>query len=175
MTLLVIDCQNGIMTPELYQYDIFCHRLKSLISAARRSGTEVVYVRHDDGKGYPLTPGNPDYEISPLFAPLPGEKIFDKKVNSPFRRSGLLRYLQTKHEKELMVTGLQTEYCIDATVKCGFERGFRILVPEYANSTVDNAYMSAEDTYNYYNHFIWKKRYGECVSFAQAIQLLSVP
>ena len=72
-----------------------------------------------------------------------------------------------------MITGLQTEYCIDATVKCGFEQGFRILVPEYANSTVDNAHMTAEATYEYYNQFIWKGRYAECISFADAIRLVN--
>ncbi|MBE5779419.1 MAG: cysteine hydrolase [Clostridiales bacterium] len=173
MILLVIDCQNGLVTPDLYQYDIFCHRVKALISAARSVGTEVVFIRHSDGPGAPLSPGNPAYEISPLFTPKPHELIFDKTRNSPFRKTGLLKYLRTKKEKSLMITGLQTEYCIDATVKCGYEQGFRILVPEYANSTVDNAHMTAEATYEYYNQFIWKGRYAECISFADAIRLVN--
>ena len=175
MILLVVDCQNGLVTPELYQYDIFCHRVKALISAARTAGTEVVYVRHDDGAASPLTPGNPDYEISPLFAPRPGDKIIDKKVNSPFRRSGLLKHLRTKHEKAVMVVGLQTDFCIDAAVKCGFEHGLKIIVPEYTNSTVDNALMTAENSYNYYNHFLWKDRYARIVSFDEAMRLISEP
>lgn len=173
MILLVVDCQNGIVTPELYQYDIFCHRIKALIAAARTAGTEVIFVRHDDGAGSSLTPGNPAHDISPLFAPRPGEKIIDKKVNSPFRRSGLLKNLRTKHEKTVMVVGLQTEFCIDAAVKCGFEHGLHIIVPEYTNSTVDNALMAAEDTYRYYNHFLWKDRYACCVSFDEAMRLVS--
>ena len=46
----------------------------------------------------------------------------------------------------MIVVGLQTEYCIDAAVKCGFEHGFEIIVPKESNSTFDNAYMSAEET-----------------------------
>lgn len=62
--------------------------------------------------------------------------------------------------------------CIDATVKCGFEHGFRMIVPEYTNSTFDNAFMIAEQTYRYYNDFMWKGRYAECVSFEEALALL---
>lgn len=173
MILLVVDCQNGLVTPELYQYDIFCHRLKALIAAARAAGTEVVFIRHDDGAGSSLTPGSPDHEISPLFAPRPGEKIIDKKVNSPFRRSGLLKHLRIRHEKTVMVVGLQTEFCIDAAVKCGFEHGLQIIVPEYTNSTVDNPLMTAEETCRYYNQFLWKDRYARIVSFDEAMRLVS--
>ena len=34
-----------------------------------------------------------------------------------------------KGETELIVAGLQTDYCMDATVKCGFEHGFKVYVP----------------------------------------------
>lgn len=63
----------------------------------------------------------------------------------------------------MVVVGLQTDYCIDATIKCGCEHVFKMLVPENANSTFDNAFMSAETSYKYYNEFIWKDRYAKCI------------
>ncbi len=63
----------------------------------------------------------------------------------------------------MVVVGLQTDYCIDATIKCGCEHGLKMLVPENANSTFDNAFMSAETSYKYYNEFIWKDRYAKCI------------
>jgi len=104
---------------------------------------------------------------------MPSERVFDKTVNSPFKNSGLLEYLRDKKETELMITGLQTDYCIDASVKCGFEHGFHIIVPAYANSTVKNAYLSAEDSYRYYNEFLWKGRYAECISTDEAIKRMT--
>ena len=68
------------------------------------------------------------------------------------------KYLIEKRTKQIMVVGLQTDYCIDATVKCGFEHGFDVIVPEGANSTFDNQYMSAKETYDYFNEFMWKGR-----------------
>lgn len=66
-----------------------------------------------------------------------------------------------------MITGLQTDYCIDATIKCGFEHGFEIVVPAYCNTTVDNEYMTAEQSYKYYNEKMWSSRYSRCVSLTR--------
>ena len=91
-------------------------------------------------------------------------------MNSPFKNSGLLSYLREKKETELIVAGLQTDYCIDAAVKCGFEHGFHMIVPAYANTTFDNAYMSAEASYRYHNEFMWKNRYAECIPTEQVLE-----
>lgn len=172
MVLLVIDAQKGICNDGLYRFDSFVNTVQALLSSARKAGVEVVFVRHDDGDGQLLTKGNAEFEIFDAFAPLPSEKIFDKKVNSPFRDSGLLECLLEKGEKELMVVGLQTDYCMDATVKCGFEHGFQMIVPEGGNTTFDNDFMTGEETYNYYNRFMWPKRYATCVSLYEALDML---
>lgn len=172
MVLLVIDVQAAITVPELYAFGRFSRNLHNLLAAARKSGTEVIYVRHDDGAGQPLSAGNPGFEIAEAFAPQPGERIFDKHVNSPFKESGLTEYLRERGETQLIVTGLQTEYCIDATVKCGFEHGFSVIVPEYANTTFSDAYMSGEQIYRYFNDHIWPVRYAKRISVYEATEMM---
>ncbi len=173
MTLLITDIQTGITNDRLHEYNRFLSAVGRLLSAARGSGIEVVYIRHDDGPGTVLEKGTPGYEVYSGFAPLEGERIFDKSVSSPFRSSGLLEYLRQKGEKQIMVTGLFTEYCIDATIKCGFEHGFEVIVPTDANSTADNVHMTAAQTHEYYNDFIWNKRYARCVSTEEALSMLT--
>ena len=172
MVFLVIDAQKGICNEKLYRFEAFVSTVRTLIACTREKGVEVIFVRHDDGEGQPLTKGKDAFDIFDTFDPLPSEKIFDKKVNSPFRDSGLLAYLQEKGEKQLMVVGLQTDYCMDATLKCGFEHGFQMIVPEGGNTTFDNAFMTGEETYNYYNRFMWPKRYATCVSLNEALDML---
>lgn len=169
MTLLIIDTQKGITNNGLYNFEAFVENVRQLIAAARENGIEVVFVRHDDGYP-PLTKGEADFAIFEAFAPRSGEKVFDKTVNSPFRETGLLEYLRGKGESSLIVAGLQTDYCIDAAVKCGFEHGFHIFVPAHANSTFDNPFMSAEANYRYYNEFMWPKRYAECLPVSEMIR-----
>lgn len=173
MTLLIIDVQKLITTPSLFQYDLFVNNVKALISSARENEVEIIYIRHDDGKGNALTKESEGFEIHDEFKPMDGEQIFDKMVNSPFKEGGLLKYLRAKQETVLIVAGLQTDYCMDAAVKCGFEHGFRMIVPAYANTTFDNEYMSAEESYKYYNEFIWNGRYAECISLEETLLLMA--
>lgn len=173
MILLVVDTQKLICNNKLYMFDRFEKNVSELINAARGNAVEVIFVRHDDGKGNALSKGTDGFEIYDGFKPLSGEKIFDKTVNSPFRQTGLLEYLRSVGEKKIIVVGLQTDYCIDAAVKCGFEHGFKMIVPKYCNTTFDNDFMSAEKTYKYYNEFIWKNRYAECVSVGQALKRIA--
>ena len=94
------------------------------------------------------------------------KKIFDKTVNSSFKGMGLLEYLMEKNIHTVAVVGLQTDYCIDATIKCGFEHGFKMIVPENANSTFDNAFMTGEQSYKYYNDFMWKGRFDAYLDYS---------
>ena len=172
MVLLVVDTQKAITNDKLYNFGLFKRYVEELINKARNNGVEVIFVRHDDGFGCELTKGNDGFEIYEEFKPKDNEIIFDKKVNSSFKDTGLLEYLKEKNEDTVIIVGLQTDYCIDATIKAGFEHGFKMIVPENTNTTFDNRYMSAEETYKYYNEFIWNKRYAECVSFEKTIEMM---
>ena len=85
-----------------------------------------------------------------------------------------MEYLKAKNEKAIMVVGLQTDFCIDATIKSGFEHGFKMIVPEYTNSTFDNKYFNKETAYRYYNEMMWPNRYAECISMEAALKKLRV-
>jgi len=167
MVLLVINTQELITNAKLYHFQEFESSVKALLDAAREAKVEVIYVRHDDGPGEELTKGTPGFEIYEGFRPMQGEMVFDKMVNSPFKESGLLEYLKKKGVQTIIAVGLQTDYCMDATIKCGFEHGFKMIVPANTNSTFDNAFMTGEQTYKYYNEFMWKDRYAECISLKE--------
>lgn len=170
MVLLVIDTQKLITNENLYEFKSFVSNVKKIIHEARENSIEVIYVRHDDGIGNELTKGNDGFEIYEEFEPINEEKIFDKEVNSAFKATGLLEYLIGKGEKDIIIIGLQTDYCIDATIKCGFEHGFNIIVPAYLNTTVNNKFMSAEQSYRYYNEFMWNGRYAKCLSLDETLK-----
>ena len=104
---------------------------------------------------------------------MPDEKRFIKSVCSAFKKeSGLLEYLTAKEEKDVMICGIMTDFCINATVEAGFEHGLHMIVPAYANSTQDNEYMTREQAYHYYNEFLWPERYADCVPMDRALELL---
>lgn len=174
MVLLVIDTQKLITNEKLYMFHTFVSNVKEIINKARENKIEVIYVRHDDGDRGELVKGTEGFEIYEEFKPLKGEKIFDKNFNSAFKGTGLLEYLKIKGENEIIIVGLQTDYCIDATIKCGFEHGFHIIVPAHANTTVDNEFMTAEESYKYHNEFMWNGRYAECIPMEETIKRMRI-
>ena len=172
MILLVIDIQKGIADDDLYAFDTFKERTVAIIDKCRKKNVEVIYVQHDDGPGSGFSIGDEDFEIADFVAPKEGEKVFYKTINSCFGNKELADYLASTGEKELMIIGLQTNFCIDASIKSAFERGYKVIVPEGTNSTFDNDYMTGETTYNYYNEFIWPNRFADIVDFEEAMTMI---
>ncbi len=172
MILLVIDMQKGIVDRALYAFDDFMDRTIRLIDAARKRRVEVVFVQHDAGPGSGLTAGDEDFEIIDEARPMPGEKVFVKTINSCFGNRDFREYMERQADKRLMIVGLQTNYCIDATVKSAFERGFSVIIPEGTNSTFDNDYMTGETTVRYYTEDVWETL-ADVVPFEEAMALLA--
>ncbi|WP_022763535.1 cysteine hydrolase family protein [Butyrivibrio sp. AD3002] len=172
MKLIVIDIQKGITDERLYNFDGFIKNVTSIIDAARKNDVEVIYVQHDDGPGTGFSVGDEDFEIADQVAPRENEKIFIKTVNSCFGNAELADYLSDSGVKDLMIVGLQTNFCIDASVKSAFERGYRVIIPEGTNSTFDNDYMNSETTYKYYNEMMWPERFASCIPVDEAIKLI---
>ena len=172
MKLIVIDMQKALMDDELYNYGGLAENIVKLIAAARENRVEVVYVQHDAGPGTGFSVGDEAFEIADEVAPLTGEKVFVKRINSCFGNPDFTAYLAGSGEDTLMIVGLQTNFCIDATVKSAFERGYHVVVPEGTNSTFDNPYMTGETTCAYYFNEVWPDLFADCVSLEEAMALL---
>ena len=171
MILLAIDMQKALVDDELYAFDTFMDRTVRLIGAARERGVEVIYAQHDAGPGSGLSAGDEGFEIADEVRPVPGEKVFVKTINSCFGNADFRAYMEQQEDKRLMIVGLQTNYCIDATVKSAFERGYEVIIPEGTNSTFDNDYMTGETAVKYYNEDVWDN-VADVVPFDEAVALL---
>ncbi len=173
MILLVVDMQKALTEDEeLYDAEAFMDRNIRLIDAARKNNVEVIFVQHDAGEGSGFSAGDEDFEVDPRVAPKEGEKVFVKTINSCFGNKEFKAYMEQQEDKRLMVIGLQTNYCIDATVKSAFERGFEVIVPEGTNSTFDNDYMTGETTVAYYNEDVWDG-VAELPTFDEAMEMIT--
>ena len=147
------------------------NRTVTLIDAARKNNVEVIFVQHDAGEDSGLSVGDEDFEIIDEIRPKEGEKVFVKKINSCFGNKDFREYMEKQEDKRLMIIGLQTNYCIDATVKSAFERGFEVIIPEGTNTTFDNDYMTGETTVRYYNDDVWEE-IVDSVTLEEALEML---
>lgn len=172
MKLIVIDMQKALMDDELYNFNGLVENIAKLIETARENRVEVIFVQHDAGPGSGFSVGDEAFEIADEVAPKAGEKTFVKTINSCFGNRDFTAYLEEANDNTLMIVGLQTNFCIDATVKSAFERGYDVIIPEETNSTFDNPYMSGETTYRYYMNEVWPDLFADCVSLDEAIALI---
>lgn len=165
--LLVEDVQKGLMGEKPYRGTEFLQKIAALISICRKSGAEVVYIQNDGGKGSLLEAGTAGFEICGEVAPKSGEKVITKRYSSAFLQTELDPYLKKKGIQNLILVGMQTEYCIDATCKSAFEHGFRVLIPEGTFTTFDNAPFSAAQLCNFYAGKIWNGRFATVLPFGE--------
>ena len=160
--LLVVDVQTAMVKQNPYQIERVVSNIKRLIAFCRDQGIEVIYVRHDDGPGSDLERNTEGWQIYSEISPQ-GEKIFDKQHNSAFLHTGLKEYLDERNIRNIILVGLQTEYCIDATCKAAFEYGYNVIIPEETNTTFSKKYLSAKELYEFYNFEIWNNRFAKVV------------
>lgn len=172
IALLVVDVQNALINGHAYNEKRVIENIKKLISTSRENMKEVLFVRHDDGKGTEFECGTYGWQIYNEVAPNSNETIFEKQYNSAFHKTNLREYLQNKGIDTIILVGLQTEYCIDATLKSAFDYDYKIVIPEETNTTFDNEYLSGEKLYEFYNYKIWNRRFAEVKTLEEVTRIL---
>jgi len=170
--LLVIDIQQALIDKHPANEEVFLKRVDELILAAHASGTEVIYVRHDGGAGDSLEKGTPGWELISSLQPTALERIFDKQYSSAFKDTGLREYLTERGITQLVICGMQTEYCIDSSTKAAFEHGFSVIIPSGATTTYSNPFLSGERLILYYEKMIWHFPLARVVPMEEALGIL---
>ena len=157
--LILIDNQQALFDEGPEDAAGLVTRLETLLAAARNTGVPVVHVQHEEPDS-PLEAESPGWEIHPALAPREGEARFRKTVNSAFKETGLEAWLKDRGITDLVIGGMQTEYCIDVSVKSAFERGFRVTVPLGGHTTVSNGSLTGAQLNEFYSKRIWRGRFA---------------
>jgi nicotinamidase-related amidase len=76
-------------------------------------------------------------EIHDNVKPLEQEKIIVKHYPNSFRETELLDYLKGKNITDLVICGMMTHMCVDATVRAAKDFGFNIVLIGDACATKD--------------------------------------
>jgi nicotinamidase-related amidase len=131
--LVVIDIQNDYFPAgrmELAGSEVAAACAARLINAFRQAQWPVVHVRHIStraGAGFFL-PDTPGAEIHPSVTPAADEAVIIKHYPNSFRETGLLELLRAEDVDSLLVCGMMTHMCVDATVRAAYDLGFSCTV-----------------------------------------------
>jgi len=127
--LLVIDVQNDYFPGgriEVPGSPAAGEKTAELLRAFREARFPVLHLQHIStrpGATFML-PGTAGAEIHPSAAPRPGEPVLQKHFPNGFRDTALLESLRSLGVDRLVVCGMMTHMCVDATTRAAFDLGF---------------------------------------------------
>lgn len=158
--LIILDMQSALIKRHPYNEAAVLRNISALSAVCREHEVPVIYIRHDGGKGDELEQGCPGWQICADLAPMPQEKVIDKRFNSAFRNTELRAHLDSLQARSVLLCGMQTEFCFDVTCKVAFEYGYQVTIPQDTVTTFDSAFASGRALTEYYEQQIWKQRYA---------------
>jgi len=133
--LVIVDIQRdyfpGGKMP-LHEPEAAAAKAGEVLQAFRAAGDPVVHVQHHSpaGAGF-LEEGTEGIEIMAPVTPQKGETLITKHAPNSFLGTDLEQTLRSLDVEEVVVTGMMTSMCVDATTRAGADLGFKMtLVPD---------------------------------------------
>jgi nicotinamidase-related amidase len=144
--LLVIDVQQGLCSGDEAAFDIgnVIGRINGLIEKARSASVRVVIVQHEEKEGMLQFQSAP-WQVADGVAAQPGDTRVRKSVPDSFEGTNLEALLRERGVDRVVVCGLQTDCCVNATVRGAAARGYAVTLASDSHSTVDSQGLPARD------------------------------
>lgn len=129
IALLLIDIQNDYFpggTMELTGAEGAAEKAGILLDLFRARKLPVIHVQHLAVRPTAtfFLPETLGAEIRERVKPLPGEPLIVKHFPNSFRSTGLLDLLKDCGVKQLVICGMMTHMCVDATTRAAKDFGF---------------------------------------------------
>jgi nicotinamidase-related amidase len=143
--LIVIDIQNDYFpggAMELEGADAAGAKAAAALKSFREKSLPVIHVRHlsvRPGATFFL-PGTKGAEIHGAVKPLNNETVIEKNFPNSFRNTALEKQLKDLGVKNLVVAGMMTHMCVDASVRHAADLGYKVTLLGDACATRAQSY-----------------------------------
>lgn len=152
--LIVIDVQEGffsIPNYPVYNENKLINNINQLIDSFRKQGKPIIFVRHTDED---LVNGTKPWQVYSKVHSQSDDIYVNKTTPDSFYKTDLLKVLKANNIDSIVIVGLQTDYCIDATCKSAFGKEIPSILASDGHSTYDNSFMTANRIIDYHNKII---------------------
>jgi nicotinamidase-related amidase len=171
--LLIIDVQTGLCTGKEAAFDIerVVDRINGVSAKARAIGAPVVLVQHEEQQGL-LQLESSGWQLYDRLAVHPEDIRVRKTGSDSFHRTELHDLLRARGIEKLIVCGLQSDFCIDSTVRRALAFGYPVVLVADAHSTIDNSVIPAAQISEHHNQTLGNLgSYGPRVTLMKAADL----
>ncbi len=140
--LLLIDIQNDYFPDGRMELEGSMEAGKKageLLNFFRTKNLPIIHIQHiaiKPGATFFL-PGTHGVDIHVSVKPANGERVITKHFPNSFRETGLEPYLKVCEIDRLVIAGMMTHMCVDATTRAATDLGFTCLIATDACATRD--------------------------------------
>jgi len=139
---LIVDIQNDYFASGAFPLpgaEAAADAAAVVLASARRSRLPVIHLRHvwDAPDATFMRPGTAGMEIHPVVAPEEGELVLDKTSPNGFLGTTLHEELVQRGVDDLLIAGMMTSMCVDATARAAADLGFTVTVVHDACAAPD--------------------------------------
>ena len=178
--LLIIDIQNdyfpGGKYPLVNPLEA-AQKAYMVLQCFREHGGNHIHIQHISKKPDAtfFIPGDRGTDIHDSVAHFEGEPIVYKHEPNSFLNTNLLELLRSWEIERVVITGMMTHMCVDATARAASDFGFQVIVAEDACATRDLKYghtaIPAEHVHKAFLAAL--KSYGKVMKSDEIIALLA--
>jgi nicotinamidase-related amidase len=164
--LLVIDVQKGLCTGQwaASEIDRVIANINLVAAKARAAGAPVVFIQHEGDEDL-LRFGSEGWQLDHRLEIAPEDLRIRKTTCDSFNRTELQALLQARGVDHLIVCGLQTDFCVDTTVRRALGLGYPVTLVADAHTTIDNGVLAAAQIVAHHNATL-----GNIDSFGPKVQ-----
>jgi nicotinamidase-related amidase len=143
--LVIIDIQNDYFpggAMELEGAEAAAANAARVLSGFRKENKPIIHVRHlsvRPGATF-FVPGTRGAEIHASVRPVAGEAVIEKNFPNSFRNTRLREELERLQVTNLVVAGMMTHMCVDASVRQAADLGYKITLLGDACATRAQSY-----------------------------------
>jgi len=150
--LIIIDVQTALCAGPwaTFEADKVVDRINTLSGQARAAGIPVVFVQHEEEQGS-LQLNTDGWQLYERLTVQPEDGHIRKAGSDAFHQTELLSVLQTHGVSRLVVCGMQSEFCVDSTVRAALALGYPVTLVEDGHTTLDNGVLSAAQISAHHN------------------------
>ncbi|MDR6917990.1 nicotinamidase-related amidase [Pseudomonas sp. 3296] len=150
--LLIIDVQQALCSGEYECFEInrVIENINHLSIRARIAKVPVVFIQHEEEDG-PSVHESAGWQLAEGLETAPEDLRVRKTTPDSFYQTNLEKLLPREDFERLIICGLQTDYCVNATVRQALKLGYDVVLAQDAHSTIDNGNLTAEDIIAEYN------------------------
>jgi len=150
--LLIIDVQQILCKGPCAVADIkgVLTRINHLSADARDAGVPVILVQHEEDEG-PMQVDAEGWQLAQDLEVRHDDLKIRKTTPDSFHKTELNLQLQSRDITRLVICGMQSDFCVDTTVRRALSLGFEVVLVADAHSTLDNSVLTARQIINHHN------------------------